>query len=66
MASVPTTRPLPRLAERAGVALFTAKASFLFSSLPGPKGEVTLGGHRLTRLIVSAPVAGSIVRATSP
>jgi diacylglycerol O-acyltransferase / wax synthase len=51
---------LPRLWEQAGVALFTAKASFLCSSLPGPKGEVTLAGHRLTRLIVSAPVAGSI------
>ncbi|MBL8918227.1 MAG: DUF1298 domain-containing protein [Myxococcaceae bacterium] len=51
---------LPRLLERAGVALFTGKASLLFTSVPGARGTVTLGGHRLARLVVSAPVAGTI------
>jgi hypothetical protein len=51
---------LPRLLERAGVALFTGKASTLFTSVPGARGAVTLAGHRLSRLVVSAPVAGTI------
>jgi WS/DGAT/MGAT family acyltransferase len=51
---------VPNLLERAAVAIFTGKASLLMTSVPGPRGDVNLHGHRLSSIVVSAPVGGTI------
>jgi len=47
-------------AERAGIDLFTRKASVLVTNVPGPPLAVHLAGRRLASVLVWAPTAGHI------
>jgi hypothetical protein len=46
--------------EHLGVSLFASKATTLVTNVPGPTGEVRLAGHRVSGLLVWAPVSGGI------
>lgn len=48
------------VAERVGIEIFTRKASFMITNVPGPPASVHLAGERLEDLVVWAPVAGTI------
>ncbi|MFO0708228.1 MAG: wax ester/triacylglycerol synthase family O-acyltransferase [Sandaracinus sp.] len=46
--------------EHLGVSLFASKATALITNVPGPLAEVHLAGHRVSSMIVWAPVSGGL------
>lgn len=51
---------LTESAEHLGVDLFSAKASVLATNVPGPTEAIEIGGRRVERIAVWAPVSGRV------
>jgi len=54
-----------RSVEHFGVTLFTNKATVMTTNIPGPTGTLTVAGRSLRRIMVWAPVGGSLGLAIS-